>query len=383
MATILLPGCLEIGDGSVTRLPAVLDRLGCRRPLVLSDPTLARLGIAGRVVDLLAAAGIAARLCTDTVAEPTAASLLPAIAAVRSGGHDAVVAVGGGSPIDSAKAVAVLARHGGTIRDYRAPRQVDLPGLPVVAIPTTAGTGSEVTRFTVITDETCDEKLLCVGPAFLPAAAIVDAELTLGLPPRVTADTGLDALTHAVEAYVSGKANAFTDQLALAALGLIGSNLRRAYRDGGDRPARSAMMLGATLAGISFSNASVALVHGLSRPIGAHFHVPHGLSNAMLLPAVTAFSLPAAAQRYAQVALALGLTGADQAALGQVLLGELEALNRDLAVPTLADFGVDRHRFLALAPQMADQALASGSPANNPRVPDRDQIIDLYRRLWS
>lgn len=383
MATILLPGCLEIGDGSVARLPAVLDRLGCRRPLVLSDPTLARLGLAGRVVDLLKNAGIAAELCADSVAEPTAASLQPAIAAVRSGGHDSVVAVGGGSPIDSAKAVAVLARHGGTIRDYCAPRQVDQPGLPVIAIPTTAGTGSEVTRFTVITDETCAEKLLCVGPAFLPAAAIVDAELTLGLPPRITADTGLDALTHAVEAYVSGKANGFSDQQALAALRLIGPNLRRAYRDGGDRPARSAMMLGATLAGIAFSNASVALVHGLSRPIGAHFHVPHGLSNALLLPSVTAFSLPAAAQRYAEVALALGLTGADQAALGQALLAELESLNRDLAVPTLAGLGVDRQRFLALAPLMADQALASGSPANNPRIPDRDQIIDLYHRLWN
>ena len=202
--------------------------------------------------------------------EPTAASILAGVEAVRHGDYDVIVALGGGSPIDSAKAIAILAAHGGTIAELRFPRRVDEAGLPIVAIPTTAGTGSEVTKVTVITQEgapgEADEKLLCIGVGFMPWAALVDFELTLSLPPRVTADSGIDALSHAIEAYVSQKANLFSDAQALAALRAIGPNLRAVFRDGSDRKAREAMMLGATLAGMAFSNASVALVHGMSRP---------------------------------------------------------------------------------------------------------------------
>lgn len=177
------------------------------------------------------------------------------------------------------------------MKDYKFLRQVNEPGLPLIAIPTTAGTGSEVTRFTIITDDQADEKMLCCGMGFMPVAALVDYNLTLSLPPLTSADTGIDALTHAMEAYVSQKANLYSDCQAIAAMRLIGPNLRKVYHNTDDHKAREAMMLGSILTGIAFSNASV---HGMSRPISAFFHVPHGLSNAMLLPSVTEFSISAA-----------------------------------------------------------------------------------------
>ncbi len=306
------------------------------------------------------------------------------VAMVQNGSYDVVIALGGGSPIDSAKAIAVMGKFGGTIRDYCFPRLVSEKGLPLIAIPTTAGTGSECTKVTVITDETNSEKLLCVGTAFMPTAAIIDYTLSLSVPPRTTADTGIDALTHAIEAYVSRKAGLYSDSQALAAMRLIGPNLRTVYHDGGNRAARESMMLGSTLAGIAFNNASVALVHGMSRPIGAFFHVPHGLSNAMLLPAVTAYSIPAAAERYADCARAIGVAAAgdDTDTANRKLLDELVALNRELKVPTLAEFGVQKADFDAVVETMAEQALASGSPGNNPRVPAKEEIIAIYRELW-
>jgi alcohol dehydrogenase class IV len=269
--------------------------------------------------------------------------------------------------------------------DYKAPHVQDAPGLPVIAIPTTAGTGSEATRFTIITDEATDEKMLCPGLAYLPVAALVDYELTFTKPVRLTADTGIDSLTHAIEAYVSKRANPFSDGMALLAMRAIAPNLRRVCRDPMDAAARAAMMLGATQAGIAFSNSSVALVHGMSRPIGAHFHVPHGLSNAMLLPAVTAWSAPAALHRYAGCARAMGVADeaeGDQAAVAR-LLDELAALNRELEVPGPAAWGIDAARWEALVPTMCAQAAASGSPANNPRVPDAEEMAMLYAQLWA
>nr|WP_300529073.1 iron-containing alcohol dehydrogenase [Maricaulis sp.] len=277
-----------------------------------------------------------------------------------------------------------LAASGGVMRDLKVPNIVGRGAVPVIAIPTTAGTGSEVTRVTVITDAATDEKMLCMGPGLMPAAAIVDFELTISLPPRATADTGIDALTHAIEAYVSRKANAFSDQQALGAMRLIAPNLRTAYHEPDNRAAREAMMAGATLAGMAFSNASVALVHGMSRPIGAFFHVPHGLSNAMLLPAVTRWSIPAARERYAECARTMGVAaaGLDDASACSRLIHELEALNGELSVPTLREFGVEQARYESVIGTMAEQAESSGSPGNNPRIPTRDEMAALYREVW-
>ncbi len=384
VASIALPRLMRVGAGASRLLPEVLGQLGLSRPFVVTDPFLAGNGAAATLTERLAAAGMKARIFSETVPDPTVTSVDAALAALQAGDHDCVVGFGGGSPMDTAKAVAVLARHGGPMRRYKAPHLQDEAGLPIVAIPTTAGTGSEATRFTIVTDESSDEKMLCIGLAYLPVAALVDYELTLTKPKRLTADTGIDALTHAIEAYVSRRSNIFSDGLALQAMGLIAPNLRRVWTDPGDRAAREAMMLGATQAGIAFSNASVALVHGMSRPIGAHFHVAHGLSNAMLLPAVTAFSAPGAVARYAACARAMGVKcGASDEAAVEALVNELRALNDDLDVPSPQEYGLDAAKWEKLIPTMAEQALASGSPGNNPRVPDAEEIAALYREVWA
>ncbi len=382
---IVLPRLMEVGAGASGQLARVLQELGCSRPLIVTDRMMVELGYVARIAGQLEEAGIASQCFADTLPEPTAASIRAGVEMVRQGDFDSIVALGGGSPIDSAKAIGILGKFGGEMRDYRFPRDVSEAGLPLIAIPTTAGTGSEATRFTIITDETSDEKMLCAGLGFMPIAALIDYELTLSLPPRVTADTGIDALTHAIEAYVSRKASLYSDSQALEAMRLLAPNLRAAFHEPGNRAAREAMMLGATLAGIAFSNASVALVHGMSRPIGAFFHVPHGLSNAMLLPAITAFSIPAAPERYADCARAMGVAAQTEGVevANDKLLAELRAINQELKVPSPEQFGIARERFFELRATMARQALASGSPGNNPRVPTEAEIIDLYETVWN
>jgi alcohol dehydrogenase class IV len=286
--------------------------------------------------------------------------------------------------MDTAVLVSLLDRHGGALRDYKVPRDNHLMGLPVIAIPTTAGTGAEATRFAVVTDLETDEKMPIMGAAVVPTAAIVDYELTFTVSFRTTADTGIDSLTHAIEAYVSRKAHPTTDTLALAAMGRLARHIRTACREPENAEAREQMMIGALQAGMAFSNASVALVHGMSRPIGAFFHVPHGLSNAMLLPAVTAFSAPAALRRYADCARAMGLCGGDvgdQAAVAH-LLDELRELNVDLEVPTPKAYGIGKARYDEVVPTMAEQALVSGSPNNNPRIATADEIVAIYRDIY-
>jgi alcohol dehydrogenase class IV len=383
-AMITTPRLISVGGGALGELPGMLHSLGLGRPLVVTDPFIRDCGIFDRVAGLLDRVPIGWSVFADTVSDPTTEVVAEGVRRLGQGDYDTLIAVGGGSAIDTAKAMSVLAANGGKMADWKVPAAIPQMGLPVVAIPTTAGTGSEVTRFTVITDSETDEKMLIAGLACCPLAAIVDYELTLSMPLRLTADTGLDSLTHAIEAYVSRRASPYTDGLATRAMTLIARHIRRACAEPGNRPAREAMMLGAMTAGMAFSNASVALVHGMSRPIGAFFHVPHGLSNAMLLPEITAFSVPAALDRYADCARAMEVAEAgegNQAAAAR-LIDELRGLNRDLQVPSPRAWGIDAIRYEELLPVMARQALASGSPANNPRVPSGDEIIDLYRRVY-
>ncbi|HEX5453904.1 MAG TPA: iron-containing alcohol dehydrogenase [Stellaceae bacterium] len=383
-ALITAPRLMSIGGGALAELPGLLTRLGLARPLIVTDPYIARCGILDRATVLLDTARIAWSVFSDTVPDPTTDAIAAGIRTLAAGDFDCLVAIGGGSSIDTAKGMSVLYANGGHLSDYKVPNDIPKAGPPIVAVPTTAGTGSEVTRFTVVTDTETDEKMLIAGLACCPLAAIVDFELTLSMPYRLTADTGIDSLTHAIEAYVSRRANPFTDGLAKNAMSLIAQHIRTACAEPGNRAARDAMMLGATTAGMAFSNASVALVHGMSRPIGAFFHVPHGLSNAMLLPEVAAFSAPAALDRYAACARAMGVANEGEGSQGAVarLIDELRRLNADLAVPTPRACGIDRDRYQQLLPIMAEQALASGSPANNPRVPTREEIIDLYERVY-
>lgn len=383
--TIVLPRIMEIGHDACQKLPEVLNSLAATKPLIITDKMMVQLGYVDKIQALLAAVGLSADVFDDTVPEPTDRSISAGVARIQNGAYDVIIALGGGSPIDSAKAIAILGKFGGEIRDYKFPRQVHESGVPIVAIPTTAGTGSEATKFTIITDEESNEKLLCVGLGFMPVAAIIDYSLTTSVPARTTADTGIDAMTHAIEAYVSQKRSLYSDAQALAALRLIGPNLQAAYHDGKNAAAREAMMLGSTLAGIAFCNSSVALVHGMSRPIGAFFHVPHGLSNAMLLPAVTEFSIPAAPERYADCARALGVAdvNVDDAEANSRLIRFLKDLNQELQVPSLAEFGAEHAEFEACVVTMCEQAFASGSPSNNPRVPNQEEMLALYRSLWA
>jgi alcohol dehydrogenase class IV len=346
---------------------------------------MVKLGLIDRCLAPLAAAGIKADVFSDTIPEPTDTVIEAGTKEFAKAPYDCLIGFGGGSPIDTAKAISVLASGGGKMRDYKVPVAADRGAVPVIAIPTTAGTGSECTRFTVITDTERGEKMLINGLGCLPLAAIVDYELTLTVPPRTTADTGVDSFTHALEAFVSKRANPFSDALALAAMTLIGKNIRTAYAEPANHAAREAMMIGATQAGLAFSNSSVALVHGMSRPVGAHFHVPHGLSNAMLLPAITRFSIQGAEARYAAAARCSGFAAADDgdAVAAAKLVTGLERLNQELSVPTPSGFGISEADWNGKMALMAEQALASGSPNNNPRVPDASEIMALYRAVWT
>lgn len=384
VANISFPRFLKLGPGAVESLGDVLTDLNVQRPLLVTDAFMLINGSAERLMKIITGAGKEGALFSGTVPDPTTESLHAGLAAAAAHDADAVIGFGGGSPMDTAKALAVLSKQGGEMRDYKAPRQYTGPALPIIAIPTTAGSGSEATQFTIITDVTSDEKMLCPGLSFLPIASIVDSELTASMPPRLTADTGVDALTHAIEAYVSKKANPISDGLALSAMRTIGRFLLRAYRDGSDTEAREAMMHASTQAGMAFSNSSVCLVHGMSRPIGAHFHVAHGLSNAMLLPAVTAFSIPGARDRYAECARQLGAAGrtdSDDIASAR-LIEFIDTLCSDVEVPRPSTYGIDEAKWDSLIPLMAEQALASGSPGNNPVVPTADEIADLYRSVF-
>ena len=382
-ASINLPRILRVGAGASAELVTTLEELGLSRPLLVTDPFMQSCGYCERLLAPLAAAGIACGLFSECVPDPTTDSVYAALALLQAGNYDCVVALGGGSALDTAKAVAVLAVHGGAMRDYKVPNRVD-SGLPIIAIPTTAGTGSEATRVAVITDTETREKMLCMGLGLMPVAALVDFELTLTMPYRLTADTGIDSLCHALEAYVSRKANPFTDSVALTAMRTIYRNIRTACAEPDHRAAREAMMLAATQGGIAFANASVTLIHGMSRPIGALFHVPHGLSNAMLLPEVTAWSVAHAPDRYARCARYMGIAGQTDpdAPACEKLVTALRALTMDLDVPGPRAWGIAEGEWFGSLERMAAQALESGSPANNPRVPDAADIVQLYERIW-
>ena len=385
IVNIASPRMMLVGGGAVRQLPEVLAKFGLSRPLVVTDPFMVSSGMARHCLDPLAEAGIAVTVFSDTVSDPTDTVIEAGVAELGRGSFDCLIGFGGGSPMDTAKAIAILAAGGGKMRDYKAPAQADRGAVPIIAIPTTAGTGSECTRFTVITDVERDEKMLISGLGALPLAAIVDHELTVSVPARTTADTGVDSLTHALEAYVSRRANPLSDALALAAMELIGRHLRTAYHEPSNPTGREGMMLGAMTAGLAFSNSSVALVHGMSRPIGAHFHVPHGLSNAMLLPAITRFSVSGAEARYAEAARRIGFAEAgdsDGVASGKLVTG-LAELNAELGVPTPGGYGIDEAAWNGKMALMAEQALASGSPGNNPRIPDQAEIVGLYQEVWS
>lgn len=380
-----VPTTILHGGGSRHNLGSLARELGGRRVLLVTDPGVVQLGVAAEITGILEKAGMAVAVFDKVQPDPTDENVAEGVAALNAHKADLIVAVGGGSPIDAAKVIAIRTANPAPLPEYMGLHKIPNAGIPLITIPTTAGTGSEATKVAVITDTARHVKMMMLSAPLLPRAAIADFELTLSMPKGLTSAVGVDTLTHGIEAYVSRKANALTDPLALKCIELTARHLRTAWNEPGNREAREGMMLAATLGGMAFSNSSVCLVHGMSRPMGAVFHLPHGLSNAVLLPAVTAFSTGSAQARYATVARTVGCAEAvtpDTEACG-ALVRWLEKLNTGLEVPRLSQCrGVTRELLDANLEKMASDALASGSPANNPRVPLAGDIIDLYRQAW-
>ncbi len=353
-----------------------------KKALIICDKIMVELGKTATCIAYLAKEGVATAVFAGVNSEPTDEYVSQALEIFLLEKCDLVISLGGGSCIDTAKAVSVIASNGSYIGEYMGGKKLATESAVAhIAIPTTAGTGSEATDVTVIINVTNNEKMMIKQPAFMPAVAIVDSQLTVSSPKHVTAATGIDALTHAIEAYLSKKAHPLTDTLALAAMKLIVSNIRIAYTHGSDLDARDAMALGSLQAGMAFTNASVALVHGMSRPIGALFHVPHGISNAMLLPAVLEFSKDKCIERLADLGRIFcnktSFNSDEEAA--SFAIAEVKKLCSDLNIPNLKNYGINQEKFEGSIEKMSSDALKSGSPANNPRVPTQEEIEALYR----
>ncbi|WP_175987695.1 iron-containing alcohol dehydrogenase [Bacillus sp. Marseille-Q1617] len=353
--------------------------------LIVSDKIMDELGYVSECRQYLQEQGVESAVYLGVDSEPTDQYVSESLEMLEKENCDLVVSLGGGSCIDTAKAIAVLATNGGYIGEYMGgSRLADKAPLPHIAIPTTAGTGSEATDVTVITNTKNDVKMMIKQPAFMPDVAIVDPLLTISSPKSVTAATGVDALSHAVEAYLSKKSHPMTDTAALAAMELIADNLLTAYHDGENVDAREAMSLAAMQAGMAFSNASVCLVHGMSRPIGALFHVPHGYSNAMLLPAVLEFSKEHCIERLADVGRFFEKENShlSNEECAEIAVNAVKKLCMQLNIPNLKGWGVDEETFRKAVGKMTEDAFISGSPANNPRVPEREELEALYRTCF-
>lgn len=352
------------------------------KALIVSDRVMDSLGYVDECKNLLKEQGIESAIYLGVASEPTDQYVAQSLDIFTKDHCDLVVSIGGGSCIDTAKAVAVLAANGGYIGDYMGGKKVAAQApIPHIALPTTAGTGSEATDVTVITNTSNDVKMMVKQPAFMPEVAIVDPLLTISSPKSVTSATGVDALSHAIEAYLSRKAHPMTDTLALSAMKLIVGNLLTAYNEGENEDARKAMSLGSLQAGMAFSNASVCLVHGMSRPIGALFHVPHGISNAMLLPAVLEFSKESCIDRLADIGRIFqpeSKSASNQEA-AEIAVTSVKELCQKLNIPNLKGWGIDQQAFEAVLDKMAADAIDSGSPANNPRVPNHQELVELYQ----
>lgn len=378
-----MPRYIYTGENALSGAADVLKKMG-KKALVISGTVTSKQTCFADCVSLLNGLGIETAEFTDISGEPTDVTVNAGLAAYMDNGCDSLLAIGGGSALDTMKAIAALAVCGGKIADYMGkPITAELPFM--TAIPTTAGTGSEATRFTVITGTETGVKMLLSGTSLIPDCAVVDPAYTITAPKGITAATGLDALTHAIESYTSKKAQPLTDTVALSAVERIFANLPTAYTDGKNIKARSEMSIAALEAGIAINNASVTLVHGMSRPIGALFHVPHGISNAMLLGKCLSFALDGAYGRFAELARAIGAAdhSTDDRNAAEQLIVKVRELCSICEIPTLSEYGIDREEYYAAIGKMSADAIASGSPANTAKPVSREDIESIYRALYS
>ena len=376
------PGQVIKGSGALTMAEETLKGLG-KKALIVTDKVMIQLGNCAKVETALKNQGIDYAIYSEIVGEPTDTMIENGLKVYKENGCDFLVALGGGSPIDSMKAIGSLVVNGGNISDYMG-KVIDVEMPPLVAIPTTAGTGSEATQFTIITDTKKDIKMLLKGKVLMPKLAIIDPQFTMTAPPKITAATGLDALCHAVEAYTSRKAQPLSDSYAMSAVKRIFKSLPVAFKDGKNEEARIQMSVAALEAGIAFNNASVTIIHGMSRPIGALFHVAHGLSNAMLMKECLGFALEGAYDRFADLGRAIGVADAtdEDKAAAEKFLSAIEGIVKEFETPSLAEFGIDKEEFFKVIDKMAYDAMDSGSPQNTMREVSEEQVKQIYRNLW-
>jgi alcohol dehydrogenase class IV len=375
-----MPPTIYFGDHAADECGREARRLNGNAALVVTDASLAAAGIVQPVLDSLAAAGLAVAVYDGVTSEPECSHVEEGLEVLQKNKCDLVVGVGGGSPIDTAKAIALLSTNPGRVQDLVRPEQTTRAALPIMAVPTTAGTGTEVSQYAVVTDVERAVKLVIISPFVVPQVALVDPLLTTGMSKSLTAATGLDALTHAIEAYVSAKAQPTSDAMALSAIEIFGKYLLRSWKDPLDHEARTWTMLGALHAGVAFSNSSTALVHGMTRSMGAAFHIPHGMANAMLLADVMEFSLVGDPERYARIAQALGvdMTGLSPIGAAREGLAVVRKMVRDMEVPTLGSLGVGEEELGKVVATMAKETVLSGLHALNPRVATEAEIMQLY-----
>lgn len=372
-----MPTRVEFGRGAAKKAGGEVKRAGGSRALIISDGGVAGVGLLDRVTQSLDEASVPWKLFLSVEPNPKDRNVQRAAEAIRDFGADCIVAVGGGSPIDCAKATAIVAAAGGRARDYEGRFISEIPPLPVIAVPTTAGTASEVTFGAVITDTEAKFKFTVKSPLIAPRAALADPEMTATMPKNLTAFTGMDALTHAIEAYTCRVSTPFSDAPAVAAMELIGRYLRRAWADGSDMEAREGMLLGSLLAGVAFSHSDVASVHCLAEALGAMYDAPHGACNAIALPAVMEFSMDAAVERYARVASCLGLAFSTAGEGAEKAVEEVKQMAIDLELPSLSVFGVREEDF----EEIGKKSEQNGSNPSNPRIMTKEDYVEVLKKL--
>lgn len=382
MSHFVIPNHTVVGTNVLSEAAPLLKKMG-NKAFIVTGRHVAVSDMMKQLTALLDENGLGCVIFDGITGEPTDTMIEKGVEMLKSSGCDFIIGIGGGSPLDSAKAIAAMAVNEGSIADYNG-KEITGEILPLAAIPTTAGTGSEATKFTVITDSEKGIKMLLKGDVLVPKLAIVDSSFTVGAPKSVTSATGLDALTHAVEAYTSRKAFSMTDTLAVSAVKRIMKYLPIAYREPDNSLAREQMSIAALEAGICINNSSVTIVHGMSRPIGALFHVPHGMSNAMLLKECLSFAVSGAYEKFANLGRETGVASdsdSDETA-AEKFIDSLQSICDVCEIPTLEQYGIDRDEYYSKISKMATDAVASGSPANTVKEVTVDDCIEIYKKLY-
>lgn len=382
MSHFVIPNHTVVGTNVLGEAAPLLKKMG-NKAFIVTGRHVAVSDMMKQLTALLDENGIDCVIFDGITGEPTDTMIENGVEMLKSSGCDFIIGIGGGSPLDSAKAIAAMAVNEGSIADYNG-KEITGEILPLAAIPTTAGTGSEATKFTVITNSEKGIKMLLKGDVLVPKLAIVDSSFTVGAPKSVTSATGLDALTHAVEAYTSRKAFSMTDTLAVSAVKRIMKYLPIAYKEPDNSLAREQMSIAALEAGICINNSSVTIVHGMSRPIGALFHVPHGMSNAMLLKECLSFAVSGAYEKFANLGRETGVASdsdSDETA-AEKFIDSLQSICDVCEIPTLEQYGIDRDEYYSKISKMATDAVASGSPANTVKEVTVDDCIEIYKKLY-